>query len=232
MLPSLIEWVFNNEGVTAAVERLKERQSDVIIGGNIGKNKVTSNEDAIDDYDICFRELHPVVDYFVVNVSSPNTPNLRALQEKEPLKKLLLHLQNLNLSFPTPKPILLKIAPDLSNEQLDDVIEILTETKLAGIVATNTTIDRNVIKATPEEVKEIGAGGLSGKPLRKRSTEIVRYIADKTQGKLPIIAVGGVFTAADAQEKLDAGASLVQVYTGFIYEGPSLAKNICKALIS
>ena len=223
---------FNNEGVTAAVKRLRERTSDVIIGGNIGKNKVTPNHEAINDYDICFRELHEVVDYFVVNVSSPNTPNLRELQEKEPLKKLLLHLQNLNLSFPNPKPILLKIAPDLSNEQLDDVLEILEETKLAGIVATNTTIDRNVIKANPEEVAEIGAGGLSGKPLRKRSTEVVKYIANKTQGKLPIIAVGGIFTAEDAREKLDAGASLVQVYTGFIYEGPSLAKNICKALIS
>ncbi len=223
---------FNNEGVAAAVERLRERKSDVIIGGNIGKNKVTPNEEAINDYDICFRELHPVVDYFVVNVSSPNTPNLRELQEKEPLKKLLLHLQNLNLSFPTPKPILLKIAPDLTNQQLDDVLEILEETKLSGIVATNTTIDRNVIKATPEEMEEIGAGGLSGKPLRKRSTEVVKYISEKTQGKLPIIAVGGIFTADDAQEKLDAGASLVQVYTGFIYEGPGLAKNICKALIS
>lgn len=223
---------FNNEGVMAAVERLKKSKADVIVGGNIGKNKVTPNDEAINDYDICFRELHPVVDYFVVNVSSPNTPNLRELQEKEPLKKLLLHLQNLNLSFPTQKPILLKIAPDLSNEQLDDVIEILEETRLDGIVATNTTIDRNVIKATAEEIEEIGAGGLSGKPLRKRSTEVVKYIANKTQGKLPIIAVGGIFTAADAQEKLEAGASLVQVYTGFIYEGPSLAKNICKSLIS
>lgn len=223
---------FNNEGVTAAVQRLKERTSDVIIGGNIGKNKVTPNDDALNDYDICFKELHGVVDYFVVNVSSPNTPNLRALQEKEPLKKLLLHLQNLNLSFPTPKPILLKIAPDLTNEQLDDVLEIVAETKLAGIVATNTTIDRNVIKASPEDVAEIGAGGLSGKPLRKRSTEVVRYIAQKTKGQLPIIAVGGIFTAADAQEKLEAGASLVQVYTGFIYEGPNLVKNICKGLIS
>ncbi len=223
---------FNNGGVTDAVERLKERTSDVIIGGNIGKNKVTPNDEAINDYDICFKELHPVVDYFVVNVSSPNTPNLRELQEKEPLKKLLMHLQNLNLSFPTPKPILLKIAPDLSNEQLDDVLDILKETKLAGIVATNTTIDRNLIKANAEEIAEIGPGGLSGKPLRKRSTEVVKYIATKTNGELPIIAVGGIFTAADAQEKLDAGASLVQVYTGFIYEGPSLAKNICKSLLS
>ena len=221
---------FNNEGVDAAVERLKKRNSDIIIGGNIGKNKVTPNENAIDDYDYCFKALFPHVDYFVVNVSSPNTPNLRALQEKEPLKKLLLHLQNVNLSYPNPKPILLKIAPDLSNEQLDDVIEIVNETKLSGIVATNTTIDRNVVKATPEEVKEIGMGGLSGKPLAQRSTEVVKYISQKTSGELPIIAVGGIFTPADAQEKLDAGASLVQVYTGFIYEGPGMAKNICKAL--
>jgi dihydroorotate dehydrogenase len=223
---------FNNEGVLAAVERLKERSSDVIIGGNIGKNKTTPNDKALEDYDYCFKQLHEVVDYFVVNVSSPNTPNLRELQEKEPLKKLLLHLQNLNLSYPQPKPILLKIAPDLSNEQLDDVLEILAETKLAGIVATNTTIDRNVIKATDEQVKEIGPGGLSGKPLKARSTEIIKYISAKTNGSLPIMAVGGIFNAADAKEKLDAGASLVQVYTGFIYEGPSLAKKICKELIS
>jgi len=223
---------FNNEGVLAAVERLKQRSSDVIIGGNIGKNKTTSNDNAIEDYDYCFKELHAYVDYFVVNVSSPNTPNLRELQEKEPLKKLLLHLQNINLSYPEPKPILLKIAPDLSNEQLDDVLEILDETSLAGIVATNTTIDRNVIKATDEQIKGIGAGGLSGKPLKARSTEIIKYISSKTNGSLPIIAVGGIFNAADAKEKLDAGASLVQVYTGFIYEGPSLAKKICKEFIS
>lgn len=222
---------FNNEGVDAAVERLKNRKSDIIIGGNIGKNKITPNEQAIDDYAYCFKALFPNVDYFVVNVSSPNTPNLRELQEKEPLKKLLMHLQNINLAYPTPKPILLKIAPDLTNEQLDDVVEIVNETKLAGIVATNTTTARNVVEATPEQIEEIGMGGLSGKPLRKRSTEIVKYIAAKTNGQLPIIAVGGIFTPEDALEKLEAGASLVQVYTGFIYEGPTIAKNICRALI-
>lgn len=222
---------FNNEGVLAAVEHLKKRNSDVLVGGNIGKNKTTPNAEAISDYEICFKELFPHVDYFVVNVSSPNTPNLRELQEKEPLKKLLLHLQNLNLSYPNPKPILLKIAPDLSFDQLDDVIEILKETELAGIVATNTTISRDLIHATPKQIEEIGAGGLSGKPLRKTSTEIVKYISNKTQGKLPIIAVGGIFTAEDAIEKLEAGASLVQVYTGFIYEGPMIVKNICKTLI-
>jgi len=223
---------FNNEGVDAAVERLKRRKSTVIVGGNIGKNKTTPNELAIDDYAYCFKALFPYVDYFVVNVSSPNTPNLRELQEKEPLKKLLLHLQNINLAYPTPKPILLKIAPDLTHEQLDDVIEIVNETKLAGIVATNTTSARNVVEATPEQIEEIGMGGLSGKPLRTKSTEIIKYIHTKTGGKLPIIAVGGIFTPEDAKEKLDAGASLVQVYTGFIYEGPTIVKNICRSLIN
>ena len=171
-----------------------------------------------------------MVDYFVVNVSSPNTPNLRELQEKEPLQKLLLHLQNINLATPKPKPIFLKIAPDLSFEQIDDVIEIVQATGIAGLVATNTTTDRNVLAATPEMLEEIGAGGLSGKPLKEKSTEIIRYISTKTAGKLPIIAVGGVFNGQDAQEKIEAGASLVQFYTGFIYEGPTIVKNICKHL--
>jgi dihydroorotate dehydrogenase len=222
---------FNNLGVEAAALRLKERNSDVIIGGNIGKNKTTPNDQAIEDYAICFKALYPLVDYFVVNVSSPNTPNLRELQEKEPLRNLLLHIQNLNLATPKPKPILLKIAPDLTLTQIDDVIEILEELNMAGIVATNTTIDRNLVEATPEIVEEIGMGGLSGKPLRQKSTEVIKYIAEKTKGKLPIIAVGGIFTGEDAIEKLEAGASLVQVYTGFIYEGPMIVKNICRALV-
>jgi len=221
---------FNNLGVEAAASRLKERNSDVIIGGNIGKNKVTPNDKAVEDYAICFKALYPLVDYFVVNVSSPNTPNLRELQEKEPLRNLLLQIQNLNLATPKPKPILLKIAPDLSYSQIDDVLEILQELDMAGIVATNTTIDRNVVDAAPEIIDEIGAGGLSGKPLRNKSTEVIKYIAEKTKGTLPIIAVGGIFTGEDAKEKLEAGASLVQVYTGFIYEGPTIVKNICKAL--
>jgi dihydroorotate dehydrogenase len=222
---------FNNQGVETAALRLKNRKTDIIIGGNIGKNKTTSNEDASKDYEYCFKILHPVVDYFVVNISSPNTPNLRELQEKQPLRDLLLRLQNLNLSYPNPKPILLKIAPDLSNTQLDDVIEVVTETQLAGIVATNTTIDREGLKANKNLIEKTGSGGVSGKPLKQRSTEIIQYISTKTNGKLPIIAVGGIFTAEDAQEKINAGASLVQVYTGFIYEGPAIAKKICKSFI-
>lgn len=221
---------FNNKGVKAAVLKLKERKTNIIIGGNIGKNKDTPNEKAIDDYLICMNELHDVVDYFVVNVSSPNTPNLRELQEKEPLYNLLLNIQNTNLSYPKPKPVLLKIAPDLNEHQLDDVLEIIEKTKLAGIVATNTTIDRSVLNTKKELVENIGIGGLSGSPLKQRSTEIIKYISKKTNGKLPIIAVGGIFNAEDAKEKLDAGASLIQVYTGFIYEGPTITKKICKSL--
>lgn len=222
---------FNNDGVDAAVELLKKRKSNIIIGGNIGKNKNTPNEEAVNDYIYCFKKLYDHVDYFVVNVSSPNTPNLRALQEKEPLKLLLLELQNLNLSYPKPKPLLLKIAPDLNDSQIDDVIEIAREVRLSGIVATNTTIDREGLSAKQDVIDKTGAGGVSGKPLKQRSTEIVRHIALKTNGSLPIIAVGGIFTADDAKEKLDAGASLVQVYTGFIYQGPAIVKNICKSFI-
>lgn len=224
---------FNNQGVDNAVARLKKRKTDIIIGGNIGKNKLTPNEDAVQDYEYSFKKLFDVVDYFVVNVSSPNTPNLRELQEKKPLHDLLLHLQNINLSYPNPKPLLLKIAPDLSDSQLDDVIEIVTELKLSGIVATNTTIDReNLTSSDKQVIEKTGAGGVSGKPLKERSTEIVRYITKKSNGSIPIIAVGGIFNSEDAKEKLDAGASLVQVYTGFIYQGPAIAKNICKSLIN
>jgi dihydroorotate dehydrogenase len=219
---------FNNGGAAAAAKRLRQRKSDIIIGGNIGKNKITPNEDAISDYEKCFQALFDVVDYFVVNVSSPNTPNLRALQEKEPLKQLLHHLQTLNSLKPTPKPILLKIAPDLTDSQLDEIIEVVEETKLAGIVATNTTIDRSNLTTPTEEVNAIGAGGLSGLPVRGRATAVIKYIHQRTA--LPIIAVGGIFTAEDAQEKLDAGASLVQVYTGFVYEGPMIVKKICAGL--
>jgi dihydroorotate dehydrogenase len=221
---------FNNQGVDAAVARLKERKSKVIIGGNIGKNKNTPNVEAVNDYIYCYNALFDVVDYFVVNISSPNTPNLRELQEKEPLHKLLLQLQNINLQRPKPKPILLKIAPDLTWTQIDDVIEIVQKVELAGIVATNTTISRAGLKSDDALVSEMGIGGISGKPVQQRSTEIIKYISQKTNGKLPIIAVGGIFNAADAQEKLKAGASLVQVYTGFIYSGPAIVKNICKGL--
>ncbi len=221
---------FNNDGAVAAARRLQQRRSNIIIGGNIGKNKVTPNEEAVNDYEKCFHALYSYVDYFVVNVSSPNTPNLRALQEKEPLKQLLHHLQVLNMQQTKAKPVLLKIAPDLTNEQLDDIIEIVQDTKLAGIVATNTTIDRSGLQTPAADVSAIGAGGLSGLPVKQRATEVIRYIHKNSNGQIPIIAVGGIFTAADAQEKLDAGASLVQVYTGFIYEGPAIVKKICAGL--
>lgn len=224
---------FNGEGVKMVVERLKKRNNfKIIIGGNIGKNKITSNEEAIADYEICFKELFPWVDYFVVNVSSPNTPGLRALQDKEPLTKLLRRLQELNWQKENPKPILLKIAPDLTNGQLDDIIEIIKEIKLDGIVATNTTVERGELKTSPEEIEKIGMGGLSGKPLAKRSTAVVRYLADKSGHAFPIIAVGGIHSAADAIEKIKAGATLVQIYTGFIYEGPGLIKKINRAILS
>jgi dihydroorotate dehydrogenase len=223
---------FNNDGASAAASRLKKRRERIIIGGNIGKNKDTPNEQAIEDYEKGFNELHDWVDYFVVNVSSPNTPGLRQLQDKEPLTRLLERLKTLNSQHTKPKPILLKIAPDLTNEQLDDIIEIVRNTKLDGIVASNTTISRSDLKTPDSAVQGIGAGGLSGKPLSKRSTEVVKYIHERSGGKIPIIASGGIFTAADAQEKLNAGASLVQVYTGFIYEGPGIAKNICNGLMN
>ncbi len=198
----------------------------LIIGGNIGKNKITQHADAWKDYEICFRELFDCVDYFVVNVSSPNTPGLRELQEKDALKKILSHLQAINRDQPHQKPLLLKIAPDLSLSQIDDVIALALEIKLDGLVATNTTVSREKLRTTNHTLQAIGAGGLSGAPLKKRSTEIVKYIHEHTNGSIPIIASGGIFTASDAKEKMDAGASLVQVWTGFIYEGPSIVKKI------
>lgn len=224
---------FNNKGVDAAVERLKNRKKgNLIIGGNIGKNKVTANEDAVKDYEICFEKLFDYVDYFVVNVSSPNTPNLRALQDKEPLTALLNRLQELNNQKNAPKPILLKIAPDLTNEQLNDIVDIVKETKIAGVIATNTTISREKLQTPATTIENIGMGGLSGKPVTKRSTEVIRYLHEKSGGSFTIIGVGGIHSAADALEKLQAGASLVQLYTGFIYEGPGLIKEINRALIS
>ncbi len=219
---------FNNGGVADAVKRLKKNKG-VLIGGNIGKNKITSNENAVEDYKICFDALFDVVDYFVVNVSSPNTPNLRALQDKEPLTALLNTLQHKNQQKPQQKPILLKIAPDLTNEQLLDIIEIIRETKIAGIIATNTTISRSGLKSNPELLNE--KGGLSGKPLTDRSTEVIRFLSEKSNKAFQIIGVGGIHTAKDAIEKLEAGASLVQLYTGFIYEGPKLIKDINTALL-
>lgn len=221
---------FNNGGVEAAVRRLRERKSGVLIGGNIGKNKITPNENAIEDYIFCLDALHPYVDYFVVNVSSPNTPNLRELQEKEPLKKLLTAVKEANEEHQKPKPILLKIAPDLTVGQLDDIVEIVLETKIDGIIATNTTIDRSMLQTEAEQVSAIGAGGVSGKVLSKRSTEVIKYLHKQSNGAFPIIGVGGIYSAQDAIEKLEAGASLVQVYSGMIYEGPALVKKIKKGL--
>lgn len=223
---------FNNGGVLEAVERLKKRKSDVIVGGNIGKNKVTPNENAVDDYLFCLEALHDYVDYFVVNVSSPNTPNLRDLQEKEPLKALLTAVKQANDQKLNPKPILLKIAPDLTDGQLDDIVEIVLETKIDGVIATNTTIDRSQLQTDPKEVKDIGAGGVSGKVLGKRSTEVIRYLSEKSNKAFPIVGVGGIYSAEDAIEKLEAGASLVQVYSGMIYEGPALIKRIKKGLLA
>ena len=222
---------FNNEGVDAAVERLKKRKTKTIIGGNIGKNKVTENEDALNDYLINFNRLFEYVDYFVVNVSSPNTPGLRDLQEKEPLKQLLLALMQENNSKPVQKPILLKIAPDLTDSQLDDIIEIVDETKISGVIATNTTISREGLITNKNKVNEIGAGGLSGKPVRDRSTEVIRYLATKSNKSFPIIGVGGIHSEQDALEKMEAGADLIQLYTGFIYEGPKLVKEINTAIL-
>lgn len=223
---------FNNEGINGAIERLKNRPKDLIIGGNIGKNKNTPNEEAINDYEKCFEALYPYVDYFVVNVSSPNTPNLRALQEKEPLKQLLLHLQQLNNNKAKQKPILLKIAPDLTNEQLDDIVEIVQDSKIAGVIASNTTISREGLATSKERITEIGMGGLSGKPLTQRSTEVIAYLSKKSNKSFPIIGVGGIHTADDAIQKLNAGATLVQLYTGFIYEGPALIKAINNRILN
>jgi dihydroorotate dehydrogenase len=222
---------FNNEGVAAAVQRLKKRTSRVIVGGNIGKNKVTPNENAMDDYVRAFDALFDHVDYFVINVSSPNTPGLRALQEKEPLGKLLQSIKQRSLAKPHPKPVLLKIAPDLTPEQLNDIVDILRETGTDGVIATNTTIARDGLRASKEELDRIGNGGLSGKPLAARSTEVIRFLRTSLGPNFPIIAVGGIFTPADALEKLNAGADLLQLYTGFIYEGPALAKRINKSLV-
>ncbi|HEY6899503.1 MAG TPA: quinone-dependent dihydroorotate dehydrogenase [Puia sp.] len=236
---------FNNEGVEVIAERLKKWKArgaaagvtgagsgagGLIIGGNIGKNKVTPNEDAWKDYEICFRALYPWVDYFIVNVSSPNTPGLRALQERDALHKILTNLQRVNRELGNVRPLLLKIAPDLNQQQLDDVIGLALEIGLDGLVATNTTISREGLVTPAERLEEIGAGGLSGAPLRERATEVVRYLCEKMGGRIPVIASGGIFTAEDAKEKLEAGAVLVQVWTGFIYAGPFITRRICRGL--
>jgi dihydroorotate dehydrogenase len=230
---------FNNDGVKLVAERLRKWKSlrlktdnrQLLIGGNIGKNKLTPNEDAWKDYEICFKELFDCVDYFVVNVSSPNTPGLRELQQKDSLRKILTNLQNLNrVKGPGLKPILLKISPDLTLAEIDDIIGLAMEIKLDGIIAANTTTDRKNLSTSRTSLNKIGDGGLSGKPLQKASTNLVRYITTKTNDHLPIIASGGIFNAANALEKINAGAILLQVWTGFIYEGPGIAKNICRGL--
>ncbi len=229
---------FNNDGVEVIKNRLKKwkkknetnSKSKLIIGGNIGKNKETPNEDAWKDYEICFRQLHPFVDYFVVNVSSPNTPGLRELQEKDFLLKILTGLQSINQTQEFSKPIFLKIAPDLSLQQIDDIAELALQINLDGLVATNTTLSRTFLQTPISQIQKIGLGGLSGAPLKQRSTEIINHIHQKTKGQIFIIASGGIFSGKDAKEKLDAGASLVQIWTGFIYEGPGIIKNICKSI--
>jgi dihydroorotate dehydrogenase len=232
---------FNNDGVEKIAERLKKWRAKnrtplpPVIGGNIGKNKATPNEEAYKDYEICFRGLYDYVDYFVVNVSSPNTPGLRELQEKDALRKILTRLQSINTELAharamVPRPLLLKIAPDLSRPQLDDVIDLALEIRLDGLVATNTTISRASLLSPATRLETIGAGGLSGAPLRERATEVVRYIHKATGGTLPLIASGGIFTGEDARERVGAGAELVQVWTGFIYEGPFITRRICGKL--
>jgi dihydroorotate dehydrogenase len=223
---------FNNVGAMQAAKNLAARKSKVIVGGNIGKNKVTPNEEAVKDYEICFNVLHEFVDYFVVNVSSPNTPGLRALQDKDSLSRILLSLQDINAGKPRYKPILLKIAPDLTREQLDDIISIVSDTRIAGLIATNTTIGREKLPHyLPSEIEAMGAGGLSGKPLTDMSTDIIRYLHTQSGGQFPIIGVGGIMSAEDALDKINAGASLVQLYSGFIYKGPKLIADINRALI-
>lgn len=223
---------FNNQGVEALRKRLRNRYATVVIGGNIGKNKDTANENAVNDYLACFESLYEEVDYFAVNVSSPNTPNLRALQEKEPLMRILNALKEAGAQKSHQRPILLKIAPDLTDSQLDDIIDIVRETGIDGVIATNTTISREGLDTPGEEVNAIGAGGLSGVPVRHRSTEVIRYLHQKSGGAFPIIGVGGIHSADDAIEKLEAGASLVQLYTGYVYEGPGLVREINKKLIA
>jgi dihydroorotate dehydrogenase len=219
---------FNNGGIDLAVENLRKRKTDVIIGGNLGKNTATPNATAVDDYLKVFEGLFDVVDYFVVNVSCPNVTDLCELQDQDFLEEILFAVQQANQKKSSPKPVLLKVAPDLNEGQLDEVIEIVAKTKIDGVIATNTTVTRDDLKS---DWQSIGNGGLSGAPLKNKSTEVIRYLATKSKKAFPIIGVGGIFTAEDAIEKLEAGADLVQVYTGFIYEGPAIAKRINKAIL-
>lgn len=222
---------FNNDGAKAIAGRLRGRKRNIIIGGNIGKNKATDNNDAWKDYETCYNELFDCVDYFVINVSSPNTPGLRELQEKNSLRRIFSNLQNINAGKINPKPLLLKIAPDLTVGQIDDIIELAYEVQLSGLVATNTTISREGLQTDAKTIESIGTGGVSGEPVKEKSTKIVQYFHQQTNGTIPIIASGGIFTGEDARDKFKAGASLIQVWTGFVYEGPGIIKNICKHLV-
>ena len=222
---------FNNDGLETAIEQLKKNKGKLVIGGNIGKNTQTSPQNYTNDYEECFKGLHPYVDYFVLNVSCPNVGSHEKLNDKEYLLELILAIQNLNLLEPTQKPILLKIAPDLNNNQLDEIIEIVSETKIDGIIASNTSTSRSGLKASKKQLLEIGNGGLSGLPIKEKSTRVIKYLKDTSNKAFPIIGVGGIHSAKDALEKIEAGADLVQIYTGFIYEGPGLIKQINKALL-
>ncbi|WP_029298127.1 quinone-dependent dihydroorotate dehydrogenase [Chryseobacterium hispalense] len=222
---------FNNDGLEAAIEKLKGNKGKIVIGGNIGKNTNTSPENYTQDYLECFEGLHPYVDYFVLNVSCPNVGSHAKLEDVEYLRELITEVKKINQSKPAQKPILLKIAPDLNNNQLDEIIELIAETKIDGIVVSNTSVNREGLKTSTEVLQQIGNGGLSGKPIRERSTKIIKYLSDKSNRAFPIIGVGGIHSAKDALEKLDAGASLVQLYTGFIYEGPQLINDINTALL-
>jgi len=222
---------FNNQGVEAAIENLKNKRSNLIVGGNIGKNTDTKPEDYTADYEVCFKALHPYVDYFVVNVSCPNVGSHAKLQDKGYLLELLGTLKELNNKEAVQKPIVLKIAPDLNNEQLDEIIEVIAETKIDGVIASNTSVNRDNLKATKAELDAIGNGGVSGKPVADKSTAVIKYLSDHSNKAFPIIGVGGIHSAQDALDKINAGATLVQVYTGFIYEGPKLVKDINKAIL-
>ncbi len=221
---------FNNDGVEAIVNRLRNRNKNIIIGGNIGKNTLSKAAEYTDDYLKCFKALHPYVDYFVLNVSCPNVGSMAKLQDKDYLLELIIAIQSENKAFKTQKPILLKIAPDLNNNQLDEIIEIVAETKIDGVIASNTSTSRKGLKTSKEQLEVIKNGGLSGKPIAGRSTRVIKYLADKSNKSFPIIGIGGIHSAQDALDKIEAGADLVQIYTGFIYEGPSLIKKINKAI--
>ena len=222
---------FNNDGLETAIVQLKKNKGKLVIGGNIGKNTQTSPQNYTNDYEECFKGLHPYVDYFVLNVSCPNVGSHEKLNDKEYLLELISSIQNLNLLEPTQKPILLKISPDLNNNQLDEIIEIVAETKIDGIIASNTSTSRSGLKASKKHLQEIGNGGLSGLPIKEKSTRVIKYLKDTSNKAFPIIGVGGIHSAKDALEKIEAGADLVQIYTGFIYEGPGLIKQINKALL-